>query len=306
MNQGQLASILRVNKGNSPQIAVTALKNVAKFMSDESASEIRLPEKNATEMQSAGTREGAPKPPAGVSPGGAGGPFELPPVPPFQVFGRFPEQKVKRFKEILGIIVIVAGIIVAAIIAVQSREMLQAASVVSGQLKPTQDQLEEIKRTRMDVQRARIAMDGTPNQIISEDKESVTFEISYKNTGRTPALKVTCATGAALLPSRVPHAENTPNPPVNAGNLAPNGTGVVRSPIIMAGTMKAVTDGVPLYLYGTIWYDDVFGKSHWSQFCWKIERLKDNHNLISFRFWTNHNSSDDIAANKANRDSTHR
>ena len=158
----------------------------------------------------------------------------------------------------------------------------------------------------MDVQRARVAVDGIPHQIISEDKESITFQISYKNTGRTPAIKVACASGAALLPSRVPQLENAPNRPVNAGTLAPNGTGVVRSPIISAETMKAVNDGVPLYLYGTIWYNDVFGKSHWSQFCWKIERLKDNHNLISFSVWTNHNSSDDLAAKKANEVSLHR
>jgi hypothetical protein len=275
-------------------------------MSDESASEMNHPEKNATEKQPASTREVVPKPPAGVSPAGMAGPSDPSPSRLFQVLGHFPEQKVKRFTEILGIMVIVAGIIVAAFIVVQSHEVLQAASVVSGQLTVTQNQLEQIKRTRMADQRARVAVDGTPNQIISEDKESVTFEISYKNTGRTPATKVACVTGAALLPARVPQVENAPNPPVNAETLAPGGTGVVRSPIIMAGTMKAVTDGVPLYLYGTIWYNDVFGKSHWSQFCWKIERQVDNHNLISFSVWTNHNSNDDLEANKANQISLHR
>jgi hypothetical protein len=275
-------------------------------MSDESASEMNHPDKYATARQPASTREAAPKPTASVSPGGMAGPSDLPPGRPFQVFGHFPEQKVKRFKEILGIIVIIAGIIVAAFIVVQSHEVLQAASVVSGQLKATPQQLEEIKQTRMADQRARVAVDGTPNQIISQDKESVTFEISYKNTGRTPATKVACVTGAALLPARVPQVENAPNPPANAVTLAPGGTGVVRSPIIMAGTMKAVTDGVPLYLYGTIWYEDAFGNSHWSQFCWKIERQKDDHNLISFSVWTNHNSSDDIAANKATEVSLHR
>jgi hypothetical protein len=275
-------------------------------MSDESASELNHPEKNVTQNQPAGLREDAPNPPASVSSRGARGPFDLPAGALYQLFGRFPEQKVKRFNDIVGIIVILAGIIVAAFIAVQSHEVLQAASVVSGQLKPTQDQLAEIKRTRMDVQRARVVVDGTPSQIISADKDSVTFEISYKNTGRTPATKVACATGAALLPSRVPQAEDVPNPPVNDGTLAPNGTGVVRSPIISAETMKAVTDGVPLFLYGTIWYNDMFGKSHWSQFCWKIERRMDNHNLISFSLWTNHNSSDDFEANKANEVSLHR
>jgi hypothetical protein len=275
-------------------------------MSDESASGMNHPETNVTEKQPAGAREAAPSPPASVSSGGAQGHFDRPPSPLYQVFGHIAGQKGISFKEILGIIVIIAGISVAAFIVVQSREVLQAASVVSGQLTATPQQLEEIKQTRMADQRARVAVDGTPNQIISEDKESVTFEISYKNTGRTTATKVACVTGAALLPARVPQVENAPNPPVNAATLAPGGTGVVRSPIIMAGTMKAITDGVPLYLYGTIWYTDVFGKSHWSQFCWKIERQKDDHNLISFSVWTNHNSSDDVQGDKANRVSLHR
>ena len=275
-------------------------------MSDESASEMNHPGKNVSERQPAGTRLDAPIPPTGVPAGGMAGSSGLPSGLLHQVIGHFPEQKVKRFKEILGIVVIIAGIIVATVIAVQSHEVLRAASVVSGQLTATQDQLAEIKRTRMNVQRARVAADGTPHQIISEDKESVTFEISYKNIGRTPATKVACVTGAALLPSRVPHMENAPNPPINAGTLAPGGTGVVRSPILSAETMKAVTDGVPLYLYGTIWYNDAFGKSHWSQFCWKIERLKDNHNLISFGVWANHNSNDDLEATKADEVSLHR
>jgi len=282
------------------------LYKIAKFMSAESVSGINNPEKNATGKQPASTREAAPNPPARVSPGRAEGPFDLPPGPPHQARVHGPEQNGIPFKEKLGVIVFIVGIIVAAVIVVQSHEVLQATSVVSGQLTATQNELEQIKRTRMADQRARVAVDGTPHQIISEDKESVTFEILYQNTGRTPALKVACATGAALLPARVPPVENAPNPPVTAGTLAPGGTDVVRSPIIMAETMKAVTDGVPLYLYGTIWYNDVFGKSHWSQFCWKIERQKDNHNLISFSIWTNHNSTDDMEANMANRVALHR
>lgn len=88
----------------------------------------------------------------------------------------------------------------------------------------------------------------------------------YKNTGKTPALDlhifVGWAPGDSLIPNRDVPSDNSPK-----FALAPNGVGN-SAPNIPTDVVKGVMNGNPGgFIFGTIWYKDVFGHAHWNQYC---------------------------------------
>lgn len=97
-------------------------------------------------------------------------------------------------------------------------------------------------------------------------KNVVGANLFYKNTGKTPALDlqvfVGWATGDTLIPKRDIPSDNSPKfalAPDGVGNSAPN---------IPTAVVKGVMNGNPGgFIFGTIWYKDVFGYAHWNQYC---------------------------------------
>lgn len=99
------------------------------------------------------------------------------------------------------------------------------------------------------------------------------FRIYYQNTGKTLALNMESVIGMQTNVDAIPLKDIPPNPPANLGQLTPGVTSFYNTPTntLEMRSAKAVYQGkVPFYLFGTIWYDDIFGINHWEQFCYRI------------------------------------
>lgn len=100
---------------------------------------------------------------------------------------------------------------------------------------------------------------------------SVAFEIFFKNTGKSPAMNVVTVMGATIESNSIPRKDERPNGQAG-GLLAPDAEMSITTaehPFDNRG-IEAIKSGLPYFIYGTVWYDDIFGNQHWSQFCWKV------------------------------------
>jgi hypothetical protein len=100
------------------------------------------------------------------------------------------------------------------------------------------------------------------------DKGDFSFKIPFTNTGRSPALLTHAWIGTTPNLSTIAKSD-----PIAAGDghdsyvLAPDGVGNTSTATFTAESLEPIRHGAHLYIYGTIVYQDVFGKSHWTQFC---------------------------------------
>jgi hypothetical protein len=118
----------------------------------------------------------------------------------------------------------------------------------------------------------------------------VELSVLYKNTGKTPALKVASWIGTTDNVNAIPEFDPFPPADSNSGLMAPDGvfnTSTMSNPF-QATVMEEVRAGRPLYVFGTIWYEDIYSKKHWTQFCYRVGT-----NLISFAPAAKHNRTDD-------------
>ena len=161
-------------------------------------------------------------------------------------------------------------------------------------------QLYEVHQTRLTDERAWVLVTGDITQQISDNKDSFVLLAEYKNTGKTPALNVECVISATNDKSGIPKEDPYPSLPEHQGICAPGQVQHIISATIPSQLMIDVANGRPFYLWGTIWYDDIFGKHHWSQFCFLVKRGQININLLQFNATQFHNSCDDAEANQTN------
>jgi len=159
------------------------------------------------------------------------------------------------------------------------------------QLGVMQDQLDEMKSDSTLDERAWVV----PFEMTAEKSTTYTngfyFKLMFKNTGKTPALNVSESHNFAVGISGV--LTNDPPIQTNSMLLAPDGISFIKSGVIDAGTIEVIRDGdLPEFIYGKIVYDDIFGKHHWTQFCWSIE------DGLNFRPAPVHNSTDDAQQSK--------
>jgi hypothetical protein len=153
---------------------------------------------------------------------------------------------------------------------------LQAAKA---QASAAEKQIQEMREQRMLDERAWVS--------VYEFNDAPDFRsvlVAYKNVGKTPALNVRTAIFLSSDPKWIPVYDDKPT---NAYKvmLFPNDQRY--SARLFASTNNLI---VGSYVFGTIWYDDIFGSNHWVQFC---------------RIWTEneaqmtgiHNSCDDADTN---------
>jgi hypothetical protein len=126
---------------------------------------------------------------------------------------------------------------------------------------------------------------------------AVHFSVRFKNTGRTPAIKVIPLISEYADIKSIPNFDKFPNPVYHSMLLPPDGEADMPIEVptpIYANTYLAIKTGHPFYIVGTIWYDDIFGTNHWTQFC----------TLISADFkpipQPVHNTCDDAQTNQTN------
>ena len=116
------------------------------------------------------------------------------------------------------------------------------------------------------------------------------FKILYRNTGKTPALKTSSWVGTTGSIDKIPNSDPPPKPTDAYGLLPPGGvfnTSTVDHPF-GPEVIGPVRNGIPLYVFGTIWYEDVFTVKHWTQFCYRVGA-----DLKSFGPCSGHNGTDD-------------
>gem|GEM_PF-6633587 len=139
---------------------------------------------------------------------------------------------------------------------------------------------------------------------VTEVKDDFTNNIAtariivfYKNTGKTPALHVHGTMGVTIFPDILrkrktdlfdtPHTDDT---------LAPEGVDNSSFPIakIQQFWAEEIAKGIPFYVYGTVWYDDIFGLHHWTQFCFVAGGGTHGFQATDF-----HNESDEAVEHKS-------
>lgn len=115
------------------------------------------------------------------------------------------------------------------------------------------------------------------------------FKVTFKNSGHTPALRTHAWIGTTPDFNKIPDRD----PIVIKGQidslvLAPEGTGNTSTPPFPDEVIDSIRHGARLYIYGTVAYGDVFGKDHWSQFC-----FYPGFDMKGFGPCSKHNTTDD-------------
>jgi hypothetical protein len=150
-------------------------------------------------------------------------------------------------------------------------------------------------------ERAWVFTTGNVAVIFSQDNSSAVFDVPYKNTGKTPALNVRAINVWTTNFNIISPIKVIPNDAINTGFCAPDDSGQIPTKPIPAQYMAGIRDGIPIYIFGAIWYDDIFGGHHLSQFCYEANRSPMNTNIIQFNYPKISSSCDDDEANKATK-----
>jgi hypothetical protein len=128
----------------------------------------------------------------------------------------------------------------------------------------------------------------------AENKDRGNFIVKLQNTGRTPALNVHTTINFDFDPKNIPIKDEMETNPVTGGTLAPNAMAFTQTAPIPFQMLTPISSGKTGYVSGTIWYDDIYGNHHWSQFCVMVTSDMLHHNLLDAMPTSFHNSCDDI------------
>jgi len=94
--------------------------------------------------------------------------------------------------------------------------------------------------------------------------------VFYRNTGKTPALRAFAVANWVPRKEMIPTRDTQPVSGVASLSLPPDGETDKTIPI-PADTVRLIMAGNSCgYIFGTVWYDDIFGHSHWVEFCAKV------------------------------------
>lgn len=161
--------------------------------------------------------------------------------------------------------------------------------------KVSERQIHEMQRERILDQRAWVA----PFEMITESEDSIVTNstvifLKFRNTGKTPALNVSEVHHSSMNLNDIP--TNKPVIPPATFLLAPDGVFWIKTERFPNQLIAAIKNGwaQPMYVYGEITYDDIFGNHHWTEFCWGVE------SGLNFRPASVHNSCDGANDDKNN------
>jgi hypothetical protein len=203
----------------------------------------------------------------------------------------------ERWIRVIEFAALISAVPTAIFIGCQWHEMVKASKIAENQLGIMQGQLDEMKQSRILNARAWISFHQihfTFNKW-GEITSNATWKIDYRNSGQTPAINVQVMTWSGGHFEEIPVHDTQPNisNPYKA-MMEPGGEGNTPDAILSHGIIEYIKSGMPYYFWGTIWYDDIFGNHHWTQFCYKISSDFEVAPIGS------HNSCDDGNTNKTN------
>jgi hypothetical protein len=152
-----------------------------------------------------------------------------------------------------------------------------------------------MEKTQIQDERAWVFPENVVIQPSEKDTNSINFTVLFKNTGKTPAMNIDAAVGYTDKLNSVPKTIPRPADSVaSSGILAQDGTG--HGFIIPPDSaIQAARNGSHLFIYGIIWYDDIFREHHWCRFCYSFDS-----NMEDFRPTGTHNTCDDADGSQAN------
>lgn len=96
------------------------------------------------------------------------------------------------------------------------------------------------------------------------DKGPAIFKVLYKNNGKTYATNVSSWIGTTPILAELQTPEEGEGGP--SALLAPGAVANTSTPPIQSIGLTQLA-AHPIYVYGQIWYRDIFGGRHWTQFC---------------------------------------
>lgn len=97
------------------------------------------------------------------------------------------------------------------------------------------------------------------------------FKVLYKNTGKTPALEVNACIAYTSYFHEIPDFDKEPSN--SSGQMSPGGTfntSTISKPLSVRDINRIKNGQIPLYIFGTIWYKDIYDVHHWTQFCFSL------------------------------------
>jgi len=202
------------------------------------------------------------------------------------------KEEIKFWLEILGFII---GIAVAGIFLYQSIEMKRATIAAETQIK-------EMQKDRNLDERAWVGVTQTVLENSQQNSSNDDFRVEFKNTGRTPATDVCVwiVAGTFIFTNNWDITSNRTDWFRYSGMLAPDATGSINTTAyaIDYREVSAIQNqGLPYYVYGKIWYRDIFKVSHWTEFCFQIVW---NPNFSALPI-TSHNTCDETQTNEPNK-----
>lgn len=189
----------------------------------------------------------------------------------------------KRNREKLELFAITIALVVAVVSVFQSCFTFRQARSAERQLKEMHKQLIIDQRAWVNV--FSIARTDFANP-------TVRFEAHFKNTGKTPAINTRAEMGVTTNINLVTSHISPPNSSQQI--LPPDVESQVQCffPIPDTERTNILSGKEAVYVYGTIWYDDIFTNQHWSRFCWVVDAARN----VIYPAMTN-NSSDDAEGN---------
>ena len=206
------------------------------------------------------------------------------------------KEEIKFWFEIAGII---AGIGVLILLWKQYGELVKTTQVAVGQLKvmktqsdAMQGQLQEMQTNRNLDERAWLFVYEITNAPIEDSPSNGVFFVTFKNYGRTPAFHVHGSIAFTMDATAIPKLDFFTTPHTDM-TVAPDGTSSSGIPMNAVNAafplaIQAMENGKPSYFFGAAWYDDIFGKHHWTQFCYVMQP-----GLKTFKDAPFHNECDD-------------
>jgi hypothetical protein len=188
----------------------------------------------------------------------------------------------------------------------QGCEAKRQADAAEKQLTTMQGQLQEMQEDRNLDERAWVLTTGDLDYDKTKGPDkNYKFNIFFKNTGKTPALKLQDTASWTTDGDQIPQKDDFPSF-INRheGVCGPSEIGFVETHSPIPGyIVDRIPDGQSVYIYGTIWYEDIFRGQHLSQFCFRLEEVGfDDANKMEFRErgLQIHNSCSDMETNQNN------
>lgn len=162
--------------------------------------------------------------------------------------------------------------------------------VATNELGALRGQLDAMKETTELDERAWI-YPQLMNDALVLDGTNLTFYVLIKNAGKTPALLTGGIVRAAVDFRNIARFDQETGGAEDV--LLPDES--LKMPLSLPPGIVIYNGFNPVYVYGTVWYQDIFHNRHWTQYCYLLSQ----NGRITSQVLNTHGLTDDIETNQA-------